>query len=508
MTPSPAMTLLASLVLDDGRRWGDAAEPWQHDDARTILDGRIPWHFLTRARGASKTTDLAGVGIAALVEQLPPASRSYAVAADADQGGLLVDAMRGFVARTPGLATALRIDARRALSVATGASLEVLAADAPSAYGLLPHLVVVDELAAWPSTPNARGVWTAVVSALAKVPGARLVVLTTAGDPAHWSYKVLTQARRSRRWRVRERPGPTPWVDPDVLEEQRALLTDSQYRRLHLNQWTASEDRLVRPEDLAACVTLDGPRAPERGRRYVVGVDLGLRSDRTAIAVAHAEPVGGLPVFMGGPARKPGRRPLRVVLDRLVTFAGSRTHEVSLAEVETALVELWERYGHPRLVGDPWQAIDLYQRLRRRGVHVDEFTFSANSVGRLAVTLHTLLRDHRLALPDDRELADELLNVRLRENAVGQLRLDHDAGRHDDRAVALALAASALVEAGDRAGGYRSHAAAITSARIDARPAGGTRRAAAIASTHIDTRDGLTFAERLDRQARLDRFRR
>lgn len=59
-------------------------------------------------------------------------------------------------------------------------------------------------------------------------------------------------------------------------------------------------------------------------------------------------------------------------------------------------------------------------------------------MGRLGATLHLLLRDHRLALPDDRELLDELMTVRLRESAPGVYRLDHDSGQHDDRAVALA----------------------------------------------------------------------
>jgi hypothetical protein len=79
-------------------------------------------------------------------------------------------------------------------------------------------------------------------------------------------------------------------------------------------------------------------------------------------------------------------------------------------------------------------------------VRVEEFTFSAVSVGKLAVTLLQLIRERALALPDDEALIDELRNVRLRESSPGVYRLDHDRGRHDDRAVALALAATALIE--------------------------------------------------------------
>jgi hypothetical protein len=88
----------------------------------------------------------------------------------------------------------------------------------------------------------------------------------------------------------------------------------------------------------------------------------------------------------------------------------------------------------------------LAQRLRDRGVSVEEWSFNAQSVGRLGQTLHLLLRDHRLALPDDEDLLNELMTVRLRESAPGVYRLDHDAGEHDDRAVSLGLAALALIE--------------------------------------------------------------
>jgi hypothetical protein len=68
----------------------------------------------------------------------------------------------------------------------------------------------------------------------------------------------------------------------------------------------------------------------------------------------------------------------------------------------------------------------LAQRLRARGVRVTEVSFTPVLVGRLAIDLHVLLREHRLALPDDEGLLDELGTVRLRETRPGVFRLDHD----------------------------------------------------------------------------------
>ncbi len=108
---SAALELLAGLVSEDGRRWGEAAHGFQWEDAAAILQphGQRRYHYLTRPRGASKTSDLAGIAVAALLEQLPRSSRSYGLAADRDQGALLVDSVAGFVDRTPGLPGALKV---------------------------------------------------------------------------------------------------------------------------------------------------------------------------------------------------------------------------------------------------------------------------------------------------------------------------------------------------------------------------------------------------------------
>ena len=88
----------------------------------------------------------------------------------------------------------------------------------------------------------------------------------------------------------------------------------------------------------------------------------------------------------------------------------------------------------------------MRQRFAAAGLRVREYAFSSQAARRLAVTLHTMIRDHRLALPDDEALVDELGNVRLRETSPGVLRLDHDPDRHDDRGDRAGLAVHALAE--------------------------------------------------------------
>lgn len=445
-----ALDLMAALVLEDGSRWGERAAPFQWADARAVLDAgsASPYHFLTRARGGSKTADLAGMAVAVMLEQLPRGSRLYGLAADRDQGRLLLDSVEGFRARTPVLRGALEVGAYKATATRTGSSFEVLAADAPGAWGLRPAFLIVDELAQWAETASARRLWEAGITSMHKVPGSRLAVLTSAGDPSHWAFKVLEHAKSDPLWRVHEVEGPPPWTPPERLAERRAAMAESRYRQLYENEWVEAEDRLTSRDDLVACVVLDGPLPPESGMQYVIGLDVGLKNDRTVAAVCHVDVERREWAERSEQGWQQRSTPVAatVVLDRMQTWHGRPGAPVELQRVEEWLAEASRTYRGARVVYDPFQAIGSMQRLRSRGIQVEEFTFSSSSVGRLASTLHMLLRNRRLALPDDPELLDELANVRLRETSPGVLRMDHDPDKHDDRAIALALAAHRLLE--------------------------------------------------------------
>jgi phage terminase large subunit-like protein len=426
--PSPA-DLVHALVLESGELWGDVAADFQLEDVEAIFDDHGPlWHFLTRPRGGSKSLDLAAVLLAWLICEAAPGARGYIVASDRDQGAFAVlDAIGGLVRRTPELQG--RVDVQTDKVVAgNGATVEVLSADGASSWGLRPDFAVLDEAGQWPSTRNARAVWTALISATGKMPGCRLVVLTSAGEPSHWSHKVLKTARKSKSWHVHEIPGPLPWADLQNLAEQRLLLTDSQYARLHLNQWTEAEDRLVSAADLEAATAgrdeLELPPVP--GTRYVTTLDVGMVRDRTVVVVAHSSDSG-------------------VVVDAVWWRQGTRRNPVDLQEVEDAIVDLNRRYPGEIFI-DEAKAEFMLQRLRGRSLPIEVFNFTTTSVGILASTLVRAFRTRTLSLPDHDVMLDELSTVRIIENSAGVARLGHDSDKHDDFAVAVGLAVYRLTD--------------------------------------------------------------
>lgn len=165
MSSPEALALLATLRLEDGRRWGEVALPWQLDDVQALIDRDGPRrHWWSRARGMSKTSDAAAAMLALLLAEAPPLARAYAFASDRDQAGLVLDALAGFVARGgPALADVVELGSRSVTVRATGAKLVVESADAASSFGLRPWATVVDEAAQWPSTAGHRRLWSAIV---------------------------------------------------------------------------------------------------------------------------------------------------------------------------------------------------------------------------------------------------------------------------------------------------------------------------------------------------------
>lgn len=433
------MGRLGSLVLDTGARWGEVAHDFQVADAGAVLDVRDPVrrHFLTRPRGASKTTDLAGIGVAALLEQLPPLARAYAYAADRDQARLLLESVEHFERNTPELGSALTVGASAVTASRSGASLSIESSDDASAWGGRPHFVIVDEFSAWKTTQGPRRLWEAIVSAVPKH-NARLVVLSMGGDPTHPAYRVLERARASSSWRTSEVPGPCPWWDPAEVAEARADLDNEvAFRRLILNEWVEGDGRLTTVEDVRACVGHSGPLPWVPGVRCVMGLDVGLVNDATVLTVGHLERFEDAAV---------------VVVDRQDVWQGSRSAPVDLAEVEAAILEAHAAYGRAPLIFDPYQAAQLSQGLRRRGVKVEPYNFTQQAISRLAGTMYQLLAGRLLDLPDDEALVAELAAARIEERGPGQWRIDHPRGGHDDRVISLALVAHALVSRPQRRG--------------------------------------------------------
>jgi hypothetical protein len=421
--------LLASLRLEDGQSWGSVACPWQIADARAVLDMDGPrLHWLGRSKGSSKSTDLAGIGLAWLCEMARPLEVAYLVAGDAEQADRLLDRARGLIARTKGLPVQVQVS--RITHVASGARLQVISSDSPTAEGILAGLICVDELPNWPPDHvNHRNLWAALFSSQAKT-NCPLVVIGHAGRPGSWQHKLFERAQKSGAWRVADRSDIAPWISPEALEEQQATLLPFEFERRWRNRWVVGDGALASEALVRAAVRPGGFLEPETGRQYVIGLDLGTSRDHTGLAVCHVEP---------------GDRGRRAVVDFVRRWIPSRFRPVSLSEVEQAVTATSSRYHGARLVFDPHEAVLMAERLPMR---TEPFTATVANNDHVARTLKALIDDGLLSIPDTDDLLEEFLGMQLLEVRPGAVKLDfhRSAGSgHGDVVQAIALAASDLL---------------------------------------------------------------
>ncbi|MFT4226100.1 terminase large subunit domain-containing protein [Micropruina sp.] len=429
------LALVGAMVLEDGQRWGEVAHDFQLADLQAVVRAEQRRHFLLRGRGLSKSTDVAALALALMIAEAPPRARGLVFATDADQAALLVDALSGLVARTPGLAAAVEVGARSVTVRASKAVLTVESSDAGSAFGHRPWLTIVDELASWPRTANHRRLWSAIVSAVPKVPGGRLLVLTAAGAPTSLAAEVWSEAEKSPHWHTSRTPGPSPWWTPDDIEATRASLTASEWARLIECRWAEGDDSLATVEDVEAAFRAgEAVLEPRAGTRYVAALDVGTRRDLTALAVGHAE------------RTEVGRI---VVIDRVTHWrpepgaGGAGGARVDLAEVEAAVLRICRAYRAP-LRFDRMQAEQMTTNLTRAGVRCEEYVFSSAGTNKLARGLWVALRDRALSVPDDAELRDEFGSVRLVETGPSTVKLSNPAGHHDDVVTAIGMVVATL----------------------------------------------------------------
>jgi hypothetical protein len=408
-----------AILLEDGRPFGEVIEPWQQEDFAALDSPGVRHAYLERPRGHSKTGDLGTEAVTELVLG-PPGSSLFCAAADEDQARLLLEDVRGKFERSSMLASLVRHTRTEILVKATGSRLRVMAADAPSAYGLRPDGIYVDELAEW----RTRALWDSLWSATGKRPRCRMLVISTAGwDKAGIAWEVRSIAEREANWYFSTRGPCASWIDPAWLAQQERTLPAHVFARLHHNRWVEGAGAFLTAAEVDG-VFADSPA--EGTGPLAVGLDLGLSRDRSAIAAVRADAETGL-----------------VVVEALVTYAPGRGERVDLRAVEEEVAGLARSLGAP-VVLDPWQGVLMAQRLRAAGCGVVEYSFTADGRRRLFGTLLDLIRLGRLRSRPHEALRRELLGLEVQETGAGW-RVEHRSGQHDDHVVAVALGVAGLL---------------------------------------------------------------
>jgi phage terminase large subunit-like protein len=431
------------IVLPDGRKVGEALapDPWIAEHVLSPVfekdtKGR-PRHrlcYFEMPRGHAKS--LYAAAVATAESGLHGSTDVVIVAADKDQAAIVLDHLKGFLARNPSLAARFKVGKDELLIPSRGSRIRVIASDAPTAFGLggthKRFRVIADELTVWPV--NGEALWIAMASATGKAKDVQTLILSNAGYSAGacWQWDVRETANRAKWAHFLTIDGPlASWISDEWIEQQRELLPPSAFERLILNRWVAESGDFVTHEQYRACV--DRGREPSTAAdpsvaRYFAGVDLGLTHDRTALAIVHVDPVGHH----------------EIILDELQVWQGTRDHPVEVAAVGRAVVEAKRRYPSLQIIADPWQFEATIQQLREAGITLSKFHFSTG-IEKLSSILFQCISDASLRVFEDQELQQEVLGLQVQQTGGGW-RIDHRSGAHDDRAIAIGMALTEAVK--------------------------------------------------------------
>jgi len=420
------------IRLPNGKLLGDVEEDWQAEHIFAPLDERNgdgPRYrllYYELHRGAAKSSYLAAEALTTGI--LDEDTRVYLLAGDKEQASIALDMVQGYIRRNPSLESSFKITGGEIVVPATGTRIRVLSSDAPTSYGLgglsRRVLFLCDELWVWPN----RDLWDAIFSAAPKSPDWRIIVASNAGfdtGSVAWEVRELCRTRADSRFYLYAPEGVVAgWIRPEDVEAQRRSLPAHVFQRLWENKWTAGSGSFISRAQLDRNIDPDWrPQvAGQPEERYFVGLDLGLRRDRTARAVLHFD-----------------RASDQVVLDDLRVWTPTSGHEIQIAEVEEDLEALDRRFGRPDFHLDPWQLVGSIQHLAG-SLNVHEFKFTSESVRQLSENLYALLKNGQMRLYPDPELERELLRLEARQTGYGW-RIDHRSGGYSDRAMAIGMAA-------------------------------------------------------------------
>lgn len=437
---------LDAIVIDAGepRRFGECADPWQRelvgpmipaiDDLAGLTEGyRGPRRFMhILARGHNKSSLEAWIAAFLLIASKRPV-KGYVLAADRDQGRLVLQALEDLLRLNPWIAEHVHVTK----SVITGPAgfIEVLPCDARSMMGLRGNFYIADEFVHWKN----QDAWTSMVTGLGKVKPTVFVAISNAGLLDSWQHNAFLEANKNPRvWRVFHRPGTlASWLSKEAIEEDKLLVPPSEAKRLYENEWidAAEEHDYLRRSEVDACEALGEalgllyrPRKQVGVSNYVAAIDYGPRRDRTALVVLHEE-------------RK------HVLIDRLDVWQGSQGKPIQVSAVEDWIKDVHRRFSPRVFVVDPFQMEGTIQWMDREGIPVEAYRCRGGAGNyEMAQHLRALVVERRLAwYPgagdlQGETLADELVGLRVKRMNYGY-RFDHENQKHDDRAVAIGMAA-------------------------------------------------------------------
>lgn len=384
---------------------------WKRKDAKGRIIRRYRKCLIYVPRGNGKTPLAAGIVLYGFYEDHEPGSQCYLAAGQAEQAGYLFRNARGFVEQDDELSAKTTIyggDQHRSLVLNDDrlSFCKVIPADAAGQHGGIPHIIAIDELHVQESSDLLRVFETGMAKMVRAQP--LLVMITTADyDRPSICNETFDFACNVRdNGGHKDRPGYAPtflpvlyatgddadWRDEEVWsacnpnidvsvsrESLREMCKhvqenpggENEFRRLHCNQRTKQEMRLIsmaRWDELG-----DSSLKLEdfEGKPCWGGLDLSSKEDLTSLALVFDDGTDGVAVFTFSwcPADKVRDRAKRKMVPydvwaREGFIEASDGNQIDYSRVREKILELENRFEIQHLCVDPSNARETVILLR------------------------------------------------------------------------------------------------------------------------------------------------
>jgi phage terminase large subunit-like protein len=441
----------------------ETGQPFQlYAEQRTFLchafeltpEGRMRHTELVFSAGKkSGKTAMAAMVVIYTAVVLAPGGEIYTLANDLEQSSSRVfRAVADILRASPLLADAVDITATRITFRSTSTTIQAVANDYAGFSGANPSLNVYDELAYY-NSESSRRLWDEGVPSPARRISFRLSVSTAGFDGEPSPLRDLYDRAMEKGeeiaadLRVHENmlcywthEMRAPWQSPQWVSEMRRTLRPSQFARLILNQWTASESTFVELEQWDAITDPEmTPLLVKTSMPVWAGLDLGLKHDSTALVAVGWD----------------GNR-IRIVNHQVFIPREGETLDIE-ATAEAAVLSLKSRFAVREVRFDPWQGVGLSQRLTRAGVKMVEYPQHLSNLSLMGGNLLDLIKNKQLAAYPSEELRNAIAKTVIVESSRG-FRLGKAVKSHRvDIIIALAMALIAATAEGGPPAKFEFH---------------------------------------------------
>jgi phage terminase large subunit-like protein len=376
--------------------------------------------WVERTKGASKDADLALCVLWVLAFAHCP-TYCQVGAADRDQAAILRSRIKNILHYNEWLDKHVVIQQNKVQSRNGLASLDIMASDSRSAHGGTPDLLILNELVHVDRWEFAE----TLMSNAAKVPYGVVVIATNAGYKGTMAEKWKENAMKDHRWHTYILDEPAPWIAEEDVQDEMKRLPPSAAKRLWLGKWPSGKGDALTEEDINRVFSarIRPLLAPEQGWRYIAAMDLGVSHDHSGLVVLGVN--------------QPDQR-LRIV--QMQDWAPNpNTGEVDLIEVENTCFAMSQLFNISWFGYDPTQAKLMAQRLSRRGVPMQEVSFSSpKNLTEMAQALVQVTNSGKLECYEDETLRRDLGKLHIVEKSYGY-RLEAVSDQHGHADVGTAL---------------------------------------------------------------------